>query len=34
MAALARREFKPKSALVMLDFLIRHGIVTSESEET
>ncbi|CAH0026187.1 unnamed protein product [Clonostachys rhizophaga] len=33
MAALARREFKPNSALVMLDFMIRHGVVTSENEK-
>jgi 8-oxo-dGTP pyrophosphatase MutT (NUDIX family) len=31
--ALARREFKPNSALVMLDFMIRHGVVTSENEK-
>ncbi|VUC27038.1 unnamed protein product [Clonostachys rosea] len=33
MAALSRREFKPNSGLVMLDFLIRHGVVTSENEK-
>lgn len=31
--ALARREFKPNSALVMLHFLIRHGIITSTNEK-
>jgi len=31
-AALARAEFKPNCALVMLDFFIRHGILTSENE--
>jgi 8-oxo-dGTP pyrophosphatase MutT (NUDIX family) len=31
--ALARGEFKPNCALVLLDFLIRHGILTPENEE-
>ncbi|KAK0615453.1 Uncharacterized protein DIS24_g11798 [Lasiodiplodia hormozganensis] len=31
-AALARGEFKPNTALVMLDFFIRHGILTPENE--
>ncbi|PYI11408.1 thiamine pyrophosphokinase-related protein [Aspergillus sclerotiicarbonarius CBS 121057] len=30
--ALANREFKPNSALVMLDFFIRHGILTPDNE--
>lgn len=30
--ALAKSEFKPNCALVMLDFLIRHGVYTKESE--
>jgi hypothetical protein len=30
--ALARNEFKPNCAQVMLDFLIRHGQVTAENE--
>ncbi|KAL1845879.1 hypothetical protein Plec18170_009479 [Paecilomyces lecythidis] len=30
--ALINREFKPNSALVMLDFLIRHGVLTPENE--
>jgi 8-oxo-dGTP pyrophosphatase MutT (NUDIX family) len=30
---LARAEFKKNSALVMIDFFIRHGIITSEEEE-
>jgi len=30
--ALANREFKPNCALVMLDFFIRHGILTGENE--
>ncbi|KAF2258486.1 thiamine pyrophosphokinase-related protein-like protein [Lojkania enalia] len=30
--AMAKGEFKPNCALVMLDFFIRHGIVTSENE--
>ena len=32
-AALARTEFKPNCALVVLDFLIRHGILTRENEK-
>lgn len=31
-AALARGEFKPNTALVLLDFFIRHGILTEENE--
>lgn len=31
-AALARGEFKPNTALVLIDFLIRHGILTEENE--
>lgn len=31
--ALANREFKPNCALVMLDFFIRHGILTYENEK-
>ncbi|KAI9758212.1 MAG: hypothetical protein M1815_004413 [Lichina confinis] len=30
--ALARDEFKPNCAMVMLDFLIRHGILTPDNE--
>ncbi|CAR26402.1 ZYRO0B08844p [Zygosaccharomyces rouxii] len=30
--AIARKEFKPNCALVMTDFLIRHGYITSENE--
>ena len=32
-AALANDEFKTNSAVVMLDFFIRHGIITAEEEE-
>lgn len=32
-AALCRGEFKPSCAMVMLDFFIRHGIVTAENEK-
>ncbi|CAN8104876.1 unnamed protein product [Discula destructiva] len=32
LAALRRGEFKPSCAMVMLDFLIRHGMVIAESE--
>lgn len=32
-AALATSEFKTNSALVMIDFFIRHGIITAENEE-
>lgn len=32
LSALRRGEFKPSCAMVMLDFLVRHGIVTSENE--
>ncbi|KAF2755379.1 thiamine pyrophosphokinase-related protein-like protein [Pseudovirgaria hyperparasitica] len=31
--ALARGEFKPNCAMVMLDFFIRHGIITPENED-
>jgi hypothetical protein len=31
-AALLRKEFKPDSAAVLVDFLIRHGIITPENE--
>jgi 8-oxo-dGTP pyrophosphatase MutT (NUDIX family) len=31
--SLARAEFKTNSALVMIDFFIRHGIITSENEK-
>ncbi|KAL3467705.1 thiamine pyrophosphokinase-related protein [Aspergillus heterothallicus] len=31
-AALLRGEFKPNSAIVVVDFLIRHGVVTAENE--
>jgi hypothetical protein len=31
-AALLREEFKPDSAVVLVDFLIRHGIITPENE--
>jgi 8-oxo-dGTP pyrophosphatase MutT (NUDIX family) len=31
-AALARGEFKPNCALILIDFLIRHGIITIENE--
>ncbi|KAH6626155.1 thiamine pyrophosphokinase-related protein-like protein [Chaetomium sp. MPI-SDFR-AT-0129] len=30
--ALSRKEFKPNSALVLIDFLIRHGQITPEDE--
>jgi hypothetical protein len=30
---LARAEFKTNSALVMIDFFIRHGIITAENEK-
>ena len=30
---LANAEFKTNSALVMIDFFIRHGIITAENEE-
>lgn len=30
--ALRRGEFKPSCAMVMLDFLIRHGVITAENE--
>lgn len=32
-AGLARGEFKTNSALVMIDFFVRHGIITQENEE-
>jgi len=31
--ALAKGEFKPNTAVVMLDFFIRHGILTAENEK-
>ena len=31
--ALSRGEFKTNSAVVMLDFFIRHGIITSDNEK-
>lgn len=31
-AALSKREFKPNCALVIIDFLIRHGLLTVENE--
>ncbi|KAI5294331.1 hypothetical protein KEM52_004237 [Ascosphaera acerosa] len=31
-AALVRREFKPNCAVVLVDFLIRHGYITAENE--
>lgn len=31
-AALARGEFKPNTALVLIDFFVRHGILTEENE--
>ena len=31
--AMSRGEFKPASASVMMDFFIRHGLVTYENEE-
>lgn len=31
-AAMARGEFKPNTALVLLDFFVRHGIITEENE--
>jgi hypothetical protein len=31
--SLARAEFKTNSALVMIDFFIRHGIITAENEQ-
>jgi 8-oxo-dGTP pyrophosphatase MutT (NUDIX family) len=31
--AMAKGEFKPNCALVMLDFFIRHGILTTENEK-
>lgn len=33
LAALRKNEFKPSCAMVMLDFLVRHGIVTAENED-
>lgn len=32
LTALRQGEFKPSCAMVMLDFLIRHGLITAESE--
>ena len=31
-AALLRKEFKPESAAVLIDFFIRHGIISAENE--
>jgi hypothetical protein len=31
--SLAKAEFKTNSALVMIDFFIRHGIITAEDEK-
>lgn len=33
LAALRKGEFKPSCAMVMLDFLVRHGIINAENEE-
>ncbi|KAI0205704.1 hypothetical protein F4808DRAFT_241851 [Astrocystis sublimbata] len=33
-AALLGNEFKPDAAVVMIDFLIRHGVVTAENERS
>ncbi|KAI1173937.1 putative thiamine pyrophosphokinase [Nemania sp. FL0916] len=33
LAALHRREFKPSCACVMIDFFIRHGVITAENDE-
>lgn len=30
---MAKGEFKPNCALLMLDFFIRHGILTAENEK-
>ncbi len=30
--ALARGEFKPNCSIIMIDFFIRHGILTAENE--
>lgn len=32
-AALKTAEFKPDSAMVIIDFLIRHGVITAENED-
>ncbi|KAJ4383085.1 hypothetical protein N0V85_008530 [Neurospora sp. IMI 360204] len=32
MAAMKRFEFKPSCAVVMIDFLVRHGVITPENE--
>ena len=32
-AAMAKGEFKPNCALVVLDFLIRHGVLTPANEK-
>lgn len=32
-AALEKEEFKPNCALVMIDFLVRHGFITKENEK-
>jgi hypothetical protein len=31
--ALSRAEFKTNSAVVMIDFFIRHGIITADNEK-
>ncbi|RDL38764.1 Nudix protein [Venustampulla echinocandica] len=31
--AMLRREFKPNCSLVMIDFFVRHGIITQENED-
>ncbi|KAI1146700.1 hypothetical protein F4825DRAFT_466324 [Nemania diffusa] len=33
-AALLNNEFKPDAAVVMVDFLIRHGVITAENERS
>jgi hypothetical protein len=30
--ALSRGEFKPNCAIIMIDFFVRHGILTPENE--
>lgn len=32
MAAMKKLEFKPSCAVVMIDFLVRHGVITAENE--
>lgn len=31
--ALGRGEFKPNCAVVLVDFLVKHGVLTAENEE-